>query len=218
MRHVLVLVAALAALVASAIAAAAAPTSTVTIAARPSVVVYGSQATLFGAVPRFRENDEVTVLSAPCATTALTLANAKPSGTAAITASGSWRTRVRPTVNTGYAAGFRGSKSVPLVVGVRPHITLMKVGPHRFDARIAAAQSFAGKRALFQRFRSAPRAWRTIRRVTLGPSAGTQPAPTIVSVASFRSSVRAGLRVRLVLRQSQVGSCYLAGRSAPIVS
>ena len=46
----------------------------------------------------------------------------------------------------------------------------------------------------------------------------TGVAPTVISSAKFRSSLRAKLRVRVVLGQAQVGTCYLAGRSNTIRS
>ncbi len=46
----------------------------------------------------------------------------------------------------------------------------------------------------------------------------TGVAPTVITSAKFRSRIKAGLRVRVVLGQTQVGSCYLAGRSNTIRS
>jgi hypothetical protein len=44
----------------------------------------------------------------------------------------------------------------------------------------------------------------------------TGVAPTIVSSATFRSTVKTGLRVRTTLGKAQVGACYLAGTSNAI--
>jgi hypothetical protein len=43
-------------------------------------------------------------------------------------------------------------------------------------------------------------------------------APTVITSAKFRSRIKARLRVRVILTQAQVGSCYLAGRSNTIRS
>jgi hypothetical protein len=56
-----------------------------------------------------------------------------------------------------------------------------------------------------------------VKRVTLKTSkAGT--APTMITLAKFRSRIRSGQRVRISLGPKQVGSCYLAGRSNTIRS
>jgi hypothetical protein len=39
-----------------------------------------------------------------------------------------------------------------------------------------------------------------------------------MSTATFRSTVKAGLRVRVVIGQAQVGNCYLPGISNTILS
>jgi hypothetical protein len=46
----------------------------------------------------------------------------------------------------------------------------------------------------------------------------TGVAPTVITSATFRSRIRARLRVRVVLGQAQVGSCYAPGRSNTIRS
>jgi hypothetical protein len=56
-----------------------------------------------------------------------------------------------------------------------------------------------------------------VKRVLLRAN-GTGVAPTVITSAKFRSRLKAGLRVRVVLGQTQVGSCYLAGRSNTIHS
>jgi hypothetical protein len=91
------------------------------------------------------------------------------------------------------------------------------VAPHRYSLRVFAAQSFAGKSASFQRYSVALRRWVLVRRVVLreNPSG---VAPTVISSVRFRSSIRARLRVRALLGQTQVGSCYIAGRSNIIYS
>jgi hypothetical protein len=219
-RRVLILVAALTALAASAIAAAAPPVTGVTISAKQRIIVYGAHVGLFGTVVPAQQNGKVTVLAAECATGAVALAKATPTKiTATTTNTGSWSATVTPTVTTGYAARVKNvTSTVAASVAVRPAVALTKLRAHRFQARITAAQSFAGKQAVFQRLRPARGTWTTLRRVTLGQLSVTTTAPTVMSGATFRSGVRQGRRVRLVLPQSQAGSCYMPGRSATIRS
>jgi hypothetical protein len=217
-RHALVLFV-LVALGASTVALAAA-TKSVTIAARPHAVVYGAATTLSGVALPAKENEKVSVLSQACAHgTLLPLAPSKPELTATTAATGAWSAAVSPTVTTGYAARARGMTSSPIRVGVRPQVSLAKLAAHRYQARVLAAQSFAGKKALFQRYRPARGSWSTLRRVLLKAvgTSTTTPSGT-VSGRSFRSGVRAGVQVRLVLSQRQVGGCYLPGLSAVITS
>jgi hypothetical protein len=46
----------------------------------------------------------------------------------------------------------------------------------------------------------------------------TGVAPTVISTASFRSSIPARVKIRVILPQLQVGSCYLPGTSNTILS
>jgi hypothetical protein len=94
---------------------------------------------------------------------------------------------------------------------VRPVVRLSRRGG-RFTARVTAAQAFTGKTLVFQRYRSAVRRWATIKRVVLG-AATTPNAGTLVTTARFRSRVRRGWRLRVLLPQSQAGTCYLAASS-----
>jgi hypothetical protein len=55
----------------------------------------------------------------------------------------------------------------------------------------------------------------SVKRVLLRANS-TGVAPTVVTAARFRASIKAGLRVRVVLMQ--VGSCYVPGRSNSIRS
>jgi hypothetical protein len=42
--------------------------------------------------------------------------------------------------------------------------------------------------------------------------------PTVITTGSFKSAIRTGIRVRAVVGQAQVGSCYLPGISNMIRS
>jgi hypothetical protein len=100
---------------------------------------------------------------------------------------------------------------------VQPRLGLRKVSKHHYSVRVTAAQSFAGKIATFQRYRSATKRWVKVKRVTLKANA-TGVAPTVITSAKFRSGIKAKLRVRVTLGSKQVGLCYVAGRSNTIRS
>ena len=80
-----------------------------------------------------------------------------------------------------------------------------------------AAASFAGKYGTFQRYNGTLRRWVNVKRVLLRANS-TGVAPTVISSVTFRSSIKARLKIRAVLPQLQVGSCYRPGRSNVILS
>jgi hypothetical protein len=130
------------------------------------------------------------------------------------TAQGTWTATVTPGSKTVYQAKAKSTDSPSLTVQVRPAVTLAKVGSHRFRTRITAALSFGGKIALFQKRTSA--GWRTVKSVVLvelGSGNGT-----FVSGKTFRSGIRTGRTMRVLLTQRQAGTCYLAGISNSISS
>jgi hypothetical protein len=213
-----VLTAAALALLAASVAEAVPPPSSVSITAGSRTVVYGAQTTLSGVVLPAQANEKVSVVAQACQENGLpTLAGSATPATASTTANGSWATNVTPLVTTSYTAKVKRVTSSPIRISVRPQVTLTKVGTQRYEARVTAARSFVGRRALFQRFRPARSTWSTVRSVTLR-SSQTATAPAVVTSATFRSKVRAGRQVRLALPRTQTGSCYVAGRSAPIAS
>ena len=195
----------LAALVFSPAAALAAPSPTsVTIAADPMVVTYGSGVKLSGAVSPAKAV-KVQVSGQACVT-----GQAQQSPlTVTSTAQGAWSATVSPTSKTVYQARAKSSDSPALTVQVRPAVKLAKVGSHRFRTRITAAQSFGGKIALFQRHTAT--GWKTVKSVVLvelGSGNGT-----FVSGKTFRSGIRTHRTVRVLFTQRQAGECYLAGIS-----
>ena len=197
------------ALSAAAAAAAKAPLS-VTLTAQPAIVTYGSSTTLSGAVSTKNSGVKVTVTAQPCGQ------NAKILTSLTTAAQGAWTTATQPDVRTVYQAKAKNATSSPVTVQVRPRVTLTKVRAHRFQVRVLAAQSFAQRIALFQR-RTAT-GWRTLKSVALQNLLSSQPAPTVVSGMNFRSGIRTGKRVRVLLTQRQVGACYLPGISNTIRS
>ncbi len=125
-------------------------------------------------------------------------------------AGGAWSTTAKPTIRTAYQAKAKNATSQAVTVQVHPQVTLAKAGAHRFRTRVSAAQSFAGRIALFQR--EVGSRWVTVKSVVLR-QIGTGPSGTIISGKTFRSGIRKGKTVRMLLTQRQVGTCYLPGVS-----
>jgi hypothetical protein len=120
-------------------------------------------------------------------------------------------------MNTAYTAKDKSLSSAAVTVRVRPSMRLVKVAAHRYTLRVSVGSSLAGKYASFQRYNGTLHRWVALKTVQLKAStAGI--APTVLSTASFRSTVRSGLRVRATLPQPQVGGCYAAGTSNTILS
>jgi plastocyanin len=178
----------------------------VTLTAARQTAAFAAPVTLTGVVSNQQAGERVTVSAQECGKTTFTRLN-----DVTTTAGGNWTFAVKPTIKTVYRARWRTTDSPTVTVNVRPLIRLSRVGS-RFNARLTAAQAFTGKIVLFQRYRPAVRRWATLKRVTLG-AATTPTAGTVVTSARFRSRVRKGWRLRLLLPQPQAGACYLAAPS-----
>jgi plastocyanin len=188
------------------------PADTLTLAVKPKLVVYGAKVTLAGTLSNQNVGENVEVLAKPCGQTAATKVS-----TVQTTSGGAFTAVVQPLKNTLYTVKVRNTTSPDAAVGVRPRLRLRKLAPHRYSVRTFAAVSFAGKYAAFQRYNGVLGRWIYIRRILLRANA-TGVAPTVISSVSFRSAIRPRLRVRVVLPQLQVGSCYRPGRSNVILS
>ena len=189
---------------------AAAPA--LSLAVTPKTVVYGRSVTLSGTLADQKSGQSLQIMAQPCGQSAATKI-----ATVTTTAGGAYSYQTKPLKNTSYTVKFKSSTSNAVAVKVRPRLRLGKVAPHRYSLRVFAAQSFAGHYAIFQRYRSSLRRWVSVKRVLLRANS-TGVAPTVITAARFRSSVRAGLRVRVLLSRAQVGACYLDGRSNTIRS
>lgn len=179
--------------------------------ATPKAVVYGGKSTLAGKLASGQSGQSVQIHEQMCGATKSTLV-----ATVTTTAGGAFSYQAQPTKKTTYTLSNKGL-TANIGIGVAPSLKLSKVGRHRYELQVSAAESLVGKVATFQRYRPALKRWVKVKRVTLRTStAGT--APTLITSAKFRSGIRARLRVRASLGPKQVGSCYLAGRSNTIRS
>ena len=180
---------------------AAAPLS-VTLAALKTLVVYGNGATLTGTVSTLQANEQVTILSRPCGAAA-------PSklATVATVAGGTFTTLVKPLKNTLYSVQVKTATSAGVTVLAKPRLTLTKPARGRFALIVRGAISFSGRAVVLQRWNPTLKRWVTVKSALLvrGPAA---TAPTILSKASFRATVRPRARLRASISQFQAGSCY----------
>ena len=173
----------------------------------PKTVVYGRKSTLAGTLASKQAGQSVQVVATECGTS-----TSKVAGTVTTTTGGAFTYVAAPLKKTAYTAKSKSSASPAATANVRPSLVLGRVAKHRFSVRVSAAQSFAGKVAVFQRYRKATKRWVKVKRVTLKADT-TGVAPTVVSSARFRSGIKARQKVRISLGPKQVGACYAAGRS-----
>jgi plastocyanin len=182
------------------------------LTAKPVLLIYGGHTVLSGTLSTQKVGENVDVLALQCGATAPTKV-----ATVQTTTAGAYTSTVQPLMNTAYTTKSKTVSSTAVTVRVRPLLRLTRVAPHRYALRVSAASGFGGKYASFQRYNGTLHRWVAVKTVPLRAStAGI--APTVVTTASFRSTVKSGLRVRVTLAQAQVGSCYAAGLSNTILS
>lgn len=186
--------------------------TSVTLSVSPKTVIYGSKVTLSGKLSTHLQGQKVDVLAQP-------YGESTPTPVTSVTtiAGGAYTAQVKPLKNTVYTVKVGSTTSSPVTVKVRPRLSLGRVAAHHFVVRAYAARSFAGKYASFQRYNAALGRWVSVRSVLLRPNTNGI-APTVISFRRFTSRIKAGLKVRIVLRATQVGSGYLAGKSPTIRS
>jgi plastocyanin len=189
-----------------------APAEALTLAAKPQTLVYGGKVTLTGTLSNQKVGENVDALATTCGQTA-----AAKVTTVQTTTGGAYTAVLAPLKNTIYTVKVKNTSSQAVTVKVRPRLRLGKVAAHRYSLRVFAADSFAGKYGTFQRYNGTLGRWVNVKRVLLRANA-TGVAPTVITAISFRSTIPARLRVRVILPQLQVGNCYLPGSSNTIRS
>jgi plastocyanin len=177
----------------------------------PAKVRYGRKATVTGTLVSKQAGTALKVFAQQCGETKATQVATITSGTG-----GTFSYTAAPLMATAYTVTSKNLSSPAATVKVVPVVRLARAGKHRYAVRISAAQSFAGKFVSFQRYRTSVKHWRGVKRVLLHANS-TGVAPTVVTTAKFRSSLRR-VRVRVVLTQKQAGACYLAGISNSVRS
>jgi plastocyanin len=190
------------------------PGSVLSLTATPKTLVYGGRSTLSGQLATGMANQRIDIFAKDCGAAFVKIT------TVTTTTGGAYTLIVQPRRHTSYESRYTALSSTEVAVKVRPRVTLRRLAPRRFRVTVLAAESYAGKFVLFQRYSLAQRRWVTVRSVVLR-AAGTLTTPinpTNVSKAIFRSRIKPRLRVRALLTQTQAGSCYLARASATIRS
>jgi plastocyanin len=183
-----------------------------TLTVAPKTVPYGRKVTLAGALTSKLSGQQLQVLALQCGAAAPTkLANITT------TTGGAFTYQAQPLKGTAYSVQNKGVTSVSVSTSVLPRLRIGKVAKHKYSLHISAGDTFAGKYATFQRYRSSTKRWVKVKRVLLQANA-TGVAPTVITSAAFGSGIRGGLKVRVTLGKAQVGTCYLAGKSNTIRS
>jgi hypothetical protein len=191
--------------------AAVAATPTLTLTASATVVNYGSPVTLSGVLAPAKANQTVTVGGDTCGSThALKVASPKT------TATGAYSAAVTPSAGTTYQASFKNAKSAALAIAVRPALALTKGASHSWTAKVTAGQSLTGKAVLFQRYAKLRKRWVQVKRVVLGAATAGPKPPTMITSATFTSTLARGTRVRLLISGAQAAPCYVRATSATL--
>ena len=180
----------------------AGPTS-LTLQSSKKILIFSGSTTLSGAVSTAQAGERVTILAQPCGQNAFSQLTNLTTSTG-----GTFSYVAKPTLNTSFQAKWKAATAT-VAVKVRPRVRLTRLAAGRFVAKVTAATPFTGRYVVFQRFSAPLSRWVSVKRVSLRATSGA--APNVVTSASFRAKVKARLRVRGFMPQSQVGACYVAG-------
>lgn len=191
-------------------AAVAAPPVTLTLTANPTSVAYGKPVAFSGQVSTKQANQQVVLEGTACGAKSATKA-----ATVKTTANGNYTVSVTPALGTTYRANFKNGTSQAVVISVKPLLELKRVSRGSFTANVTAGQALTGKFVLFQRYKKLRKRWVQVKRLALKTSVpGTKP--TVVSSVSFKSKLRVGTRVRVMISKAQAAPCYLPATSKSI--
>jgi hypothetical protein len=182
--------------------------ATLSIAANPTIVVYGKTTVVSGTLSPAKANQNVTVQGQECGKP-----NYAKVATAKTSTSGAYTATVTPTVATNYQAKLKALVSSAVAVKVKPVAQLVRVARGSFTVKVTAGQSLTSKTVLFQRYSTLKRRWLNVKKVTLTTATAGTPKPTTITSASFKSKVARRVRVRGVLSTAQAAPCYIAATS-----
>jgi len=184
-----------------------APAATVTIAASKTVLIFGGDVTLSGAISTKQSGQTVTLVAQPYGQPGERIQ--LRTGT-----DGAWSYVAQPRIQTAYTVQYRNSTSGAVTVNVRPRLSLRRVAVHRYSVTVFAGGSFAGKVGYVARWSTKLRRWVQVRRYTLVQS---QTSSTI-SLATVRFKVARRKKLRAFISQAQVQPGYVSGYSNVILS
>ena len=170
-----------------------------------TVVNYGASATLTGTISGASAGDTVSIMARPGIARSLQVV-----GSTTTDANGNFSKTVLPRMRTVYVAKGDGATSDGLAINVRPLIRLSHLANGSLYVRLTAATKFVGHYVTVQAFVHGR--WVGVKRVFLTHrSSGI--SPTIFSTATFRLSVRHGLKLRAFLTLSQALPTYTSATS-----
>ena len=173
--------------------------SAISLQSSTSQVVYGSPATVSGAIATRQAGVTVSVLQEPFGQTSVTTVGSVVTGPG-----GTWSYQVRPKLQTSYRAKAPEGTSTPATIGVRPAISLRVITGKRFTTRAVASAKFAGKIVQLQRLLPGNR-WQTVAKAQLNArSAAIFPASKLPRGTSL---------IRVAMSVNQAGKGYLGGFS-----
>jgi hypothetical protein len=164
--------------------------------------VYGHFVTLRGVVASRQMGVSVTIIGQPFGQNSRTV-----SATVLTGADGTWSYPVRPAIRTAYQASANGGMSPPVLIGVRPAVSLRTITGARLSTRVVAGTSFAGRFVQLQR-RSHGR-WMTVKRARLNAKSA--------AIFHARALPRGRSTIRIAMSVNQAGPGYLGGLSRTIV-
>jgi hypothetical protein len=187
-----------------------APPDSLTMTAKPTLLTFGGKVSGSGTVSTAKAGETVDVLGQKCGA-----GTSQKVSTVQTATGGTYSFSTQPMMNTIYTASLRKATTSPTVVHVKPRLRLGRVAPHRYSLRVYASQTLAGKYVTLQRYNGTLKRWVGVKAIALKANV-SGVAPTVVSATSFRATVKSGLRIRVVISQAQVGTCYAAGNSNTI--
>jgi plastocyanin len=169
------------------------PPPSVTAAVSAPIITYGQETVVTGTVSSGKANEAVLLLAQPFGSSAQQIA------TLMTGSGGSFAYQTAPTILTTYTVKWKTATSAPVMVQVRPKMTLQRTSKTRLFARVIGSPSFAGRTIYLQR-RSPFGQWVTVQKLRLGPLSGR----------AFTAPHRRGtFTYRVYITTNQAGTGYL---------
>jgi hypothetical protein len=185
---------------------ALAGSSDVTISVRNSILRWGEQATLAGAVSQTTADEKVVIEVKECGQPSF-----RPIAWAYTHEGGAWSVDMGARVSSQFRATWGEQQSSTVAVQQRPSVNVILRPGTRSEVSVGAVYPFAGKRVSLQVFDKRTRAWKHVQSVKLTEyGAG---GIYVWSSGRFRSKLPRSAQIRGVFSLAQARPCYLAGYS-----
>ena len=185
---------------------ALAGSSTVTISVRNSILRWGEQATLAGAISSKKPEEKVVIEVKECGQPSF-----RPIAWAYTQEGGAWSLGMGARVSSQFRATWGDEGSGTVSVQQRPSVNIILRPGARSEVSVGAIYPFAGKRVSLQVFDKKARVWKHRQSVKLTEyGAG---GIYVWSSGRFRSKLPTNAQARGVFSLAQAKPCYLAGYS-----